>query len=305
MHTPVLLKETIDGLNLFPGLTVFDGTLGGAGHARAVAEIIGSEGTFVGTDLDIAALARTRRALEHLDFPRVVLEQENFRNLDLVLAGAGITQIDRALFDLGLSSFQLEESGRGFSFQKNEPLLMTFAEAQGESSGRLTAYTVVNSWEEESLADIIFGFGGERYARRIAKAIAEYRLKKEIDSSEELAGIVAGAVPGSYRRGKLHPATKTFQAIRIAVNDELGAIKEALPKCWNVLAPGGRIAVISFHEHEDRIVKQFMREKKDREGAAPLTKKPIVPSPIEIRKNPRSRSAKLRIIEKVEKIDEH
>lgn len=293
MHTSVLLQETIDGLDVQSGDVAIDATLGGAGHAKEIVERLGPSGTFVGIDEDSAAIQRAKVLLENQK-TRVVLKQSNFRYLDRVLQEAGISSIDRAVFDLGLSSFELEESGRGFSFQKNEPLVMTFS----DSPSGVTAYDVVNTWEEENLADIIFGFGGERYSRRIAEAIARSRENAPIKTSEELAGIVSAAVPGSYRRGRLHPATKTFQAIRMAVNDELGALKEALPKVWGVLKPGGRIAVISFHEHEDRIVKRFFVEKVKHEGARVMSKKPIVPSPVEMNKNQRSRSAKLRIIEK-------
>lgn len=293
MHTSVLLQESIDGLDVQPGDVALDATLGGVGHAKEIVERLGPSGTFVGIDEDSAAIQRAKVLLENQK-TRVVLKQSNFRYLDRVLQEAGITAINRAVFDLGLSSFELEESGRGFSFQKNEPLVMTFS----DSPSGVTAYDVVNTWEEENLADIIFGFGGERYSRRIAEAIARGRENAPIKTSGELAEIVSGAVPVSYRRGRLHPATRTFQAIRMAVNDELGALKEALPKAWEVLRPGGRIAVISFHEHEDRIVKHYFVEKVKYEGARVVSKKPIVPSAAEMNKNPRSRSAKLRIIEK-------
>ena len=293
MHTSVLLQETVDSLNIEPGNVVLDATLGGGGHSSEIAKRLGPSGMLVGIDEDAAALIRSRSKLENQK-TRVVLKQGNFRNLDKLLAEEGVDHIDRAVFDLGLSSFELEESGRGFSFQKDEPLLMTFS----ETPGSVTAYDVVNSWGEESLADIIFGFGGERYSRRIARLIVERREQSPIKTSGELAHIVSEAVPGSYRRGRIHPATKTFQAIRMAVNDELGALKEGLLKAWQMLSPGGRIAVISFHEHEDRITKHFFVEKVKHEGAKVYSKKPIVPDASEVRKNPRSRSAKLRIIEK-------
>ncbi len=222
--------------------------------------------------------------------------QENFRNIDKVLDEAGVSQVDGILFDLGLSSNQIEESGRGFSFKTEEPLLMTMK--KNPQSSDITAHEIVNSWSEESLADIIYGYGEDRFARRIAKAIVMARAVRPIDTAGELAEIVASAVP-RFGFKKINPATKTFQAIRIAVNDELGALKTALPKAFDRLSRGGRMSVISFHSLEDRIVKRYFKEKGDLGQAKIITKKPITPSPEEIAENPRSRSAKLRILEKI------
>ncbi len=207
----------------------------------------------------------------------------------------GIPKIDGALFDLGISSMEIGESGRGFSFQYDEPLLMTLENPITETT--LTARDVVNSLPEKELADIIYKYGEERFSRPIAKAIVTARRRAKIDSSLQLAEIIAEAVPKGYRNGRINPATKTFQALRIFVNDEFGAIEEGLSGAWNLLTPGGRIAVISFHSLEDRIIKNFFKDKAKDSGRL-LTKKPIVPTRAEIIKNPRSRSAKLRIIEK-------
>ena len=209
---------------------------------------------------------------------------------------AGVAQVDGILFDLGLSSDQIEESGRGFSFKTNEPLLMTMK--KDLLSTDITAYEVVNSWAEQTLADIIYAYGEDRFARRIAKAIVTAREIRAIETAEQLSEIVASAVP-KFGFKKINPATKTFQAIRIAVNDELGAIKEALPKAFIRLKPGGRMALISFHSLEDRIVKRFFKEKEKAGEGELINKKPITPSPQELAENPRSRSAKLRIIEKI------
>jgi 16S rRNA (cytosine1402-N4)-methyltransferase len=204
------------------------------------------------------------------------------------------------LLDLGISSDELENSGRGFTFQKDEPLLMTMGDP---AKYPFTAATIVNSWKEEDIANVIFGYGEERYARRIARAIVTYREKKIIETSGELAEIVKSAVPRfgrsfNGRPAKIHPATKTFQALRIAVNDELGALKEGLTKGYERLAPGGKMVVISFHSLEDRIVKNFFKALADDSNAKIITKRPIIASPQEIAENPRSRSAKLRILQK-------
>ncbi|QQG38411.1 MAG: 16S rRNA (cytosine(1402)-N(4))-methyltransferase RsmH [Candidatus Kaiserbacteria bacterium] len=290
-HQPVLLHESLEQLALHDGDIVVDATLGGSGAARVIVDSIGS-GTLIGFDLDDAAIGRAREALRDTK-AKIVLLEANFRNIKTELQALGTTRITKALFDLGWSSYQLD-SGRGFSFLKDEPLAMTYSTRRGA----LTASTIVNEWKEESLADIFFGWGEERYARRIAKAIVTARHKAPIRSSLELAEIVKSAVPSHYRHGRIHPATRTFQALRIAVNDELGALEEGLRGAWQLLAEGGRIAVITFHSLEDRIVKQlFLGLEKSGEGTR-LTRKPIVPSESEVRANPRARSAKLRVIEK-------
>lgn len=298
MHIPVLLHETIRGLEIKDGEILLDGTLGGAGHSIAL--IKGKKKiTLIGLDADGDALYQARVKLnDYLEGSdaKVFLEKTNFRNLEKVLQKLNIEKIDKVLLDLGLGSHTYE-SGRGFSFQKDEPLLMTLDnEANNENS--VTAYSVVNEWSEETLADIIYGFGDERYSYRIAKAIVHARDKKPIQTTAELSDVIYGAVPYFYRHGKINPATKTFQAIRIAVNDELNALKQTLESAWKYLSAEGRIAVISFHSLEDRIVKTFFNQlEKDGKGSN-LTKRPITPADEEINENPRSRSAKLRIIQK-------
>lgn len=294
-HRSVLLHEAIDRLEIRADDCVADLTLGGAGHARAITERLGKSGTFIGFDLDPEAVERARASLK-TSRCTVHLVEGNFRHLDLELAKLSIPLITKALFDLGWSGYQLD-AGRGFSFLKDEPLLMTY----GKGSA-LNAKTIVNEWAETSLADIIFGWGEERYARRIARTIVERREEKPFESSRDLAETIKAAVPASYRHGRIHPATRTFQALRIAVNDELGSLSQGLEASWRMLAEGGRIAVISFHSIEDRIVKQmFVKWEKEGQGKR-VTKKPIVPGAEELKENPRARSAKLRVIEKTEMI---
>jgi 16S rRNA (cytosine1402-N4)-methyltransferase len=296
VHIPVLLQEVLENIHIESTDTVLDGTLGGGGHALAMAQQLGAEGVLVGIDTDSVAIERAQRALAEVKCT-THLVQDNFRNLDTVLDALGITGVHIALFDLGLSSDQLEVSGRGFTFQHNEPLTMTLSDIVGEDT--LTAKEIVNEWAEESLADIIYGYGGERYARRIAKGIVLARTEAVIETTEQLVEIIQSSVPGHYRHGKTHPATKTFQALRITVNDELGAAKEALTKVYNYLAPQGRVAVITFHSLEDRLVKRLFREWEDEGLGTRLTKRPIPPSDTEMKENRRARSAKLRVFQKV------
>ena len=294
-HETVLLKETIDGLNLKRGDTVFDGTLGGGGHSAYVAEKFGQAVKIIAVDRDSEALERAEARLKALK-ANYSLTLSDYRNIDNVLNNLKVEKVQGIILDLGLSSNQLDESGRGFSFKNNEPLYMTFAKP--EEKHIVTAKSVVNDWSEETLADVIYAYGDERYAKRIAKAIIEARQEKEITTTNELVEIIKQAVPAVYRRGKIHFATKTFQAIRMVVNDELGALREGLEKGFNKLSVGGRMAIISFHSGEDRIVKNYYRDKVKEKKAILINKKPIIASAEEIKKNPRSRSAKLRIIEK-------
>lgn len=274
-----------------PRDVVVDATLGGAGHSLALAKRLGKDGTLIGFDLDHAAIGRAERALADAAC-RVVLVEANFRDIEHELISRGITAIDKALFDLGWSGFQLD-AGRGFSFLKDEPLSMSYR----TDAPALNAYEIVNEWAESSLADVIYGWGEERYARRIAHAIAERRASHPIESSRELGEIVSGSVPAAYRYGRIHPATKTFQALRIAVNDELGALRDGIAGAWHLLAPGGRIAIITFHSIEDRLVKQTFLDLARADGVR-ITTSPITPREREVSENPRSRSAKLRIIQK-------
>jgi 16S rRNA (cytosine1402-N4)-methyltransferase len=294
-HVPVLLHEAIEALNLKDGDIFLDGTLGSAGHSLAVAEKFGDDVEIIGIDRDVEALQRSEerlRALTHSAY----LKLDSFRNIDEVLKGLGIEKINAVLLDLGISSEQIDESGRGFTFKKDEPLEMTM---EKDAKG-VTAKEVLNNWSEETLEMVIRGFGEERYARKIAHEIVMQREEKPFKTTRDLEEAVLAAVPASYKRGRINPATRTFQAIRIAVNEELSALEEGLEKAFGALAPRGRLAVISFHSLEDRIVKNFMRDKAKEGQGKLITKKPIEPSDEEVERNPRSRSAKLRAIEKNE-----
>lgn len=288
-HIPVLLQEVLSVLNIQKTDTVLDGTLGGGGHAGAFASLLGGKGHFIGFDLDDDAIERAKHKTELYDIPKTFIKS-NFRFAQKALQSREIPKVDKAFFDLGFSSDQLEVSGRGFSFQGDEPLLMTLNNEVED--GTLTAYEIVNSWQEENIADIIYGWGGERYSRRIAKAIVNARAKENIKTTKQLADIVEGVMP---RRGKIHPATKTFQALRIAVNDEIGALSELLQTLPSFMNSGGIVAFLTFHSIEDRLVKQIFRKWAREEGIGTIvTKKPIVASDEEITHNPRARSAKLR-----------
>lgn len=292
-HRSVLLHEVIEFLDIQPDDIVVDATLGGGGHAYELLKGLGGNGLFVGFDLDQAAVDRAEHALRDASVERHLIRAD-FRHMAEELQKRGVTAVTKVLFDLGWSSYQLN-SQRGFSFQADEPLRMTYA---SESDG-LNAETIVNTWGESSLADIMYGFGEERYSRRIARAIVEYREKQPIKTARELADLIKEATPLRYRRQKIHPATRTFQALRIAVNDELGALSEGLSAAWRLLEPHGRIAVISFHSIEDRLVKRAFAGWASEGNGRLLTKKPITASAEEIHLNARSRSAKLRVVEKI------
>ncbi len=293
MHISVLLKEAVSGLDIKSGNIIVDATVGGGGHLGEICRLYGKEIKIIGLDQDEDAIERVGDAMSEYD---IILKLENFRNLDKVLQELRIEKVDRILADFGLSSYQLEVSGRGFSFLRDEPLLMSFKKKSGPND--LTAKEVLNTWQEVSLADVIYGYGEERYARRIAKAIVEARKVNSIETTFQLVEIIRQAVPKVYLKQKTHFATRTFQALRIAVNDELGAIGDFLNKAFDFLAPGGRLAVITFHSLEDRSVKHFFKDKEKEGLAKVITKKPIYPSEEEIKLNKRSRSAKLRILEK-------
>ncbi len=296
VHKSVLLQETIDGLELTKGDVLLDGTLGGGGHATEAAKKVGGDITIIGIDADKDALERAEEKVKATG-AKFFGWNGNFRQLDLALRDAHIEEVNGIIFDFGLSSDELGQSGRGFSFKFDEPLLMTLKSHPTEND--LTARDVVNNFEEENLKVIIKGFGEERFAGRIARVICEARAIKPIETTFELAYIITSAVPRMFRGGRIHPATKTFQAIRIAVNDELGAIEEGLIKGFEKLSSESRMAAISFHSLEDRIVKRFFREMEKEGRGKIITKKPITPSDAELKENPRSRSAKLRIIQKI------
>lgn len=321
IHKTVLLNETIDGLNLSRSQAknqalknpqslvlksspasekiVLDATFGGGGHSKEILERYPNV-KVVALDQDKSAWKKAESKFKGLE-KRISFVNKNFRDLDNLGAElpsrSSAPKFDAIIFDLGLSSDQLENSGRGFSFMKDEPLQMTMKENPLPED--LTAMDIVNGWSEKSLADIIYGYGEERFSRRIAKGIVEARKKGKIETTGQLVKIIEENVPSAYRRGRLHFATKTFQALRIAVNDELGTLQIGLEKGLEALKKGGRMAVISFHSLEDRIVKRFYKEKEKEKKVILINKKPIIGKEEEIKNNPRSRSAKLRILEKI------
>jgi 16S rRNA (cytosine1402-N4)-methyltransferase len=296
IHKTVLLHEAIDGLNIKNGDIFVDGTLGGGGHFEEVAKRFGDTVVMIGIDLDPDAIIRTKeRLLSSKANTQYV--QDSFRNISSILESLDIKSVDKILLDIGLSSNQFEESGRGFSFQKDEPLIMSFKKYLDKND--LTAREIVNTWDLENISTILKGYGEEQFAWKIAKAIVASREVKPIETTFELVDIIKLATPKWYHTKRIHPATKTFQALRITVNDEIESLKQAVRDGFSKLSVGGRLAVISFHSIEDRAVKQFFKLKVDLGEGQNIFKKPLVPSDEEIKENPRSRSAKLRIIEKI------
>ena len=296
MHIPVLLKESTEYLNPKPGDVILDATINGGGHSKEILKAIGEKGVLIGIDQDGEVLNKLKEKWK--DRKNILLARDNFRNLDKVLASLKIEKINGAIFDIGISSSQIDESGRGFSFQKDEPLLMTMkAEIEPDD---LTAKEIVNDWSEKDLADTIWKYGEERFSRKIAKNIVRRREVKAIETTLELVDAIRESVPPFYRNNRrINCATRTFQALRIAVNDELGALEEGLRKAWSFLDKNGRLAVMSFHSLEDRIVKKYFKELAAKGEGKIITKKPLAPEEEEKRINPRSRSAKLRAIEKI------
>ena len=302
-HTPVLLRETVEGLALAPDATVIDATLGSGGHFSAILVKLGLHGTVLGVDADPIAVARVAQEIAQKDtqYARVLFATGNFRNISEIAKTQGLAKADAIVADLGWRSEQFGSSrelggGKGFSFSADEPLRMTFGDP---ATYPFTAADIVHSWREEDIAAVLKGYGEERFARRIAHAIVARRETKPIETSAELAGVVEQAIPSKYRRGRIHPATKTFQALRIAVNDELDALREFITASCALLSPGGRLAIITFHSLEDRLVKQALRALEEAGSMRRVTKKPITPTAEETKTHPRARSAKLRIAEKI------
>lgn len=304
-HVPVLAKEAVEWLGCRPGGTYLDCTVGLGGHARAVLERVGPRGRLIANDVDAEALREAKKRLSAWK-ERVTFVRENFRNLREILDGVGVEQVDGILFDLGMSSAQLQEGSRGFALSRSGVLDMRFDRRQ-----RLTAAEIVNRCPEKEMVRILREFGEERRASRIAAAIVRRRKRSELSSTTELAELVAKAV--GRRRGRIHPATKTFQSLRVVVNAELECLREALPQAIKALKPGGRLIVIAYHSLDDRIVKQTFREF-ERGCICPpsfpvcrcgrvsevkvLTRKPVRPSEAEIEENPRSRSGRMRVCER-------
>ncbi len=285
-HVPVLPAEVLHWLDPRPGQVLVDGTLGGGGHTRLLAERVGPQGRVIALDRDPAALAAAEASLAGLP---VTLVDSNFCDLPEVLAQLGVPEVDGVLLDLGLSSDQLADAARGFSFAAEGPLDLRFNPREGEPAWRL-----VNKLHEQNLANLIYAYGEDRYSRRIARAIVTERHRQPIMTAAHLAEVVRRAVPGSpHARGeRIDPATRTFQALRIAVNDELKSLEIALRRIPDCLRPGGRLAVISFHSLEDRRVKEAFRGDDRLEV---LTRRPVEAGPEEVARNPRARSAKLRV----------
>jgi len=292
-HIPVLLHEVIENLNPQEGEVFVDGTLGDGGHAKELGIRLGKTGWLLGIDQDKEALARAEVNLKGLDCRKNFI-LGNFRHIKELVNEAGANEVNGILLDIGFSSDQIESSGKGFSFLRDEPLDMRMGD-----EAKFSAEEMVNDWQENNLADVIYGYGEETFSRQIAEAIVNARKEGQIKTTGELVEIIRGAVPAWYTKKRIHFATRTFQALRIAVNDELGALKEGLAGSWDVLAPGGRLGVISFHSLEARIIKEFFREKKV-SGEGKLTpSKAIKATREETLANPRSRSAQLRIIKKI------
>jgi len=305
MHNPVLLAETISFLVTDPGGIYVDCTLGGGGHLNCLVQKLNNEAKIIAIDKDEKILNRTRK--QFADKENIAFVYDDFKNLNQILSQYNIAAVDGIIIDLGVSSFQLDESSRGFSYH-NEAIL----DMRMDLGQELTAKYMVNNYSEQELSDLIFTYGEERFARLIAKNIVKHRAEHEIETTLELAEIIKTAVPARYRRDK-HPARKTFQALRIAVNGELDSLNQVLPQTTAGLKSGGRICIITFHSLEDRIVKQFFQQKslecicppgmpvctcKHQPELKILTRKPIIPGDEEIYNNARARSAKLRVAEK-------
>ncbi|MBP3622868.1 MAG: 16S rRNA (cytosine(1402)-N(4))-methyltransferase RsmH [Candidatus Limivicinus sp.] len=306
-HVSVLLNECIENLNIKPGGVYLDGTLGLGGHSYQIASRL-TTGRLICIDRDETAIERAGKRLAPFG-DRVTLVHGNFSDAAQIIDSLGIPGVDGMLFDLGVSSPQLDEIQRGFSYMGDAPLDMRM-----DAGDSLTAYEVVNTWPEERLNRILWDYGEERYARRISRAILEHRAKKPIATTLELVDIIKGAMPAAALREKQHPAKRSFQAIRIAVNDELGAISQMMETAPDKLNKGGRLCVISFHSLEDRIVKAGIAARENgctcpREAPIctcgfvqtlkSVSRKPILPGAEELEQNPRSRSAKLRVAERV------
>lgn len=307
-HKSVLLQECIDALNIRPDGIYLDGTLGGAGHSSQIARRLTEGGRLIGVDRDRTALAAAKERLApYAD--RVTLVHSNFAEIDAILDSLGIPAVDGMLFDLGVSSPQLDDASRGFSYMADAPLDMRM-----DKDDALTAGAVVNTWPQGELRRILYDYGEERYAPQIAAAICRAREKAPIETTLELVDIIRSAMPAQALREKQHPAKRSFQAIRIAVNDELGAVSRMMQAAVGRLNPDGRLAVITFHSLEDRIVKSEMQQAARGCTCPPefpvcvcgkkplvklVTRKPIVSGPAELEENPRARSAKLRVAEKL------
>jgi 16S rRNA (cytosine1402-N4)-methyltransferase len=307
-HVTVLREEAVDGLNIRPDGVYVDCTLGGAGHSSLIASRLGAGGRLIAIDQDDWALDNARERLAPY-MNKVTLVKSNFRRIRDIASDLGLDGVDGVLFDLGVSSPQLDEGERGFSYNADAPLDMRM-----DQDAPLTAYDIVNEWDEEELARIIWEYGEEKFSRRIARQIVQRRRHAPVRTTGELVELIKEAIPAAARRSGPHPAKRTFQAIRIAVNDELDAFREAVVDAIDLLRPQGRVSVITFHSLEDRICKQVFQDFAKGCTCPPsfpvctcgnqasvkiITRKPILPSEAELTANPRARSAKLRVAEKL------
>lgn len=286
MHIPVLLKETIDCLNPQPNKNFIDCTLNGGGHTKEILKIIAPAGKVLGIEWD----AQIYKSIKEQKIERLTAINDSYANLEKIVAKENFKNVSGILFDLGMSSFQIDESKKGFSFSQNEPLIMTYGETER------TAERIVNTYSENELERVIREYGEENFSKKIAKKIVEARKIKPIQTTFDLVEIIRQSVPAGYRYEKINFATRTFQAIRIEANQELKNIENALPQALKILEPGGQLAVISFHSLEDRIVKNFFKEQEKQNQIKIITKKPLTAAEEEISNNPRARAAKLRAI---------
>ena len=296
-HEPVLAESVLRLLDPRPGAVVLDGTVGSGGHAAVLIPRISPGGRYVGIDLDEAMLSVARERLGDAVGETVELFTGNYADFPDCLQRAGLTQVDHMLLDLGMNSAQLDDPRRGFSFEQDGPLDMRFSPGQKER-----AVDLVNRLGERELADLFYRFGQEGASRKIARRICQVRHERRIRTTKVLAQTVASALASGKGvvRGKIHPATRVFQALRVAVNHELENLERFLPQVSRYLRPGGKLAVISYHSREDGIVKRFLREAKAEGTLREVTKRPVIPDALERKRNPRSRSAKLRVAERTE-----
>ncbi|RFU60318.1 16S rRNA (cytosine(1402)-N(4))-methyltransferase RsmH [Bacillus sp. V59.32b] len=311
-HTTVLLRETVDGLNIKPDGVYVDCTLGGAGHSEYLLSKLSDTGRLYAFDQDMTAIRNAEEKLSSYG-ERVTLIQNNFKHIKEELTSRGIHKVDGILYDLGVSSPQLDTPERGFSYHHDAPLDMRM-----NQSARISAYDVVNTWSYQDLTRIFFQYGEEKFAKQISRKIEAAREKKPIETTYELVELIKDGIPAPARRKGGHPAKRIFQAIRIAVNDELGVFEDSLEQSISILKPGGRISVITFHSLEDRICKSVFKKYSDLPELPPglpvipdefqptlklVNRKPLLPSDEELQENNRSRSAKLRIAEKIKEMN--
>lgn len=298
-HVPVLTHAVIRKLSLSSDDVVLDGTVGSGGHARAICARLGEQGSLIGIDQDKSAVQQTRNVLQESGCNvSSCLQTGNFRNAEEIISNCGARKLDAALLDLGFRSEQLDAE-RGFSFQENTPLVMTYKHPDDLSENDVTAKDVVQDWSREALENILSGYANEPYSEQIAEAIVSRRERQPITTTKQLVEVIKSAVPSGYQQGKRHPATRTFQAIRVAVNDEVRALEEGLETITSLLVQGGRLVVISFQSVEDRITKQFFNQQADIGAGSHLTQNPIRPKESETDFNARARSAKLRCFQKM------